>query len=62
MKATLKKDFPDHVKVLTTTWAMKKKANGVHRVRVVAQGFEQEDGMHFDTESIAAHVVSNFTI
>jgi hypothetical protein len=34
-------------KVLTTTWAMKKKPNGSYRARINAQGFEQLDGLQF---------------
>jgi hypothetical protein len=33
-------------KILTLTWAMKKKANGVHRARLNARGYEQVDGEH----------------
>jgi hypothetical protein len=36
-------------KVLTTTWAMKKKSNGSYRVRINARGFEQLEGLHYDS-------------
>ena len=61
-KAVYLKDLPQHAKVLTTTWAMKKKASGVHRARVNARGFEQVDGIHFDKDSIASPVVNDMTI
>jgi hypothetical protein len=47
---------------LTSTWAMKKKANGTFRARLNARGFEQIDGEHFDADDKAAPVVSEITI
>ena len=61
-EAVLKKDMPAAAKILTTTWAMKKKANGTYRARLDARGFEQEDGKHFDKHDIAAPVTSDITI
>ena len=39
-----------------------KKASGVHRARVNARGFEQQEGIHFDKDSIASPVVNDMTI
>eukprot|EP00980_Cylindrotheca_fusiformis_P016350 scaffold4869_cov71-Cylindrotheca_fusiformis.AAC.1 len=61
-KAVLKKDVPAAAKILTSTWAMKKKANGTYRARLNARGFEQQDGQHFDKYDIAAPVTSDITI
>jgi galactokinase/mevalonate kinase-like predicted kinase len=36
-----KKDVPQGTKVLSSTWAMKKKSNGKFRARINARGFEQ---------------------
>jgi len=33
-------DLPEGTKVLPSTWAVKKKANGAHSARVVARGYE----------------------
>jgi len=40
--------IPSNSKVLTSTWAMKKKASGKFRARLNARGFEQVDGIHCD--------------
>jgi hypothetical protein len=61
-KRVKKKDIPDDAIVLSTTWAIKLKASGVIRARMVARGFEQIDGMHYDSTSIAAPVTSWVTI
>ena len=57
-KATL----PKGTKVLTSTWAMKKKANGTLRARINARGYEQVDGVHYDEDDKAAPVASEITI
>ena len=48
--------------ILTSTWAMKQKANGTKRARVNARGFEQIDGEHYDEDDKAAPVTSDVTI
>jgi len=55
-------DLPEGTKVLTSTWAMKKKANGTHRARAVARGFEQIKGVCYDGASIAAPVTNGRSI
>jgi hypothetical protein len=57
-----KSEVPQGAKILTSTWAMKKKSNGIYRARRNARGFEQFPGVHFDPKSIAAPVVSMMTI
>ena len=49
-------------KVLTSTWAMKKKANGKFRARLNARGYEQIDGVHYDEDTKAAPVTNDITI
>ncbi|MGL4350010.1 MAG: hypothetical protein ACRCT2_05465, partial [Plesiomonas shigelloides] len=61
-KVTPLKDVPKNAIILTETWAMKKKSNGTFRARLTARGFEQVDGIHFDSSDIAAPVVSEITI
>ena len=48
-KAVPKEEVPEDAKILTSTWAMKKKANGTFRARLNARGFEEIDGVHYDT-------------
>jgi hypothetical protein len=54
--------LPEGAKVLTSTWAMKKKANGTYRAHLNARGYEQEDGEHYDEDSKASPVVQDATI
>jgi hypothetical protein len=53
---------PKGAKILTSTWAMKKKANGTFRARLNARGYEQVDGEHYDENAKAAPVVNEATI
>lgn len=41
---------------------MKQKANGTKRARITAHGFEQVDGVHFDSTSTSAPVTNEVTI
>ena len=50
---------PPNAKILSSTWAMKKKANGIYQACINTRGFEQVDGEHYDENSIAAPVVTN---
>ena len=49
-------------KIITTTWAMKKKPNGRYRARLNARGYEQIEGVHFDENSTSAPVTNDTTI
>ena len=53
---------PKEAKIITSTWAMKKKSNGTFRARLNARGFEQVDGIHYDEDTKASPVVSDTTI
>ena len=55
-------DVPENAKVLTTTWAMKKKSNGTYSARMNMQGFEQEDGEHYDSSTISSPVTNDVSI
>jgi len=57
-----RRHIPCGAKFITSTWAMKHKANGVFRARLVARGFQQKEGEHFDENSISSPVVSDVTI
>eukprot|EP00957_Ditylum_brightwellii_P012973 980460-Ditylum_brightwellii.AAC.1 len=61
-KPVSKAKLPKEAKVLTSTWAMKKKANGTYRVRLNAHGYEQRDQEHYDGSSISAPVANDMTI
>jgi histone deacetylase 1/2 len=60
--AILRRDIPMAAKIITSTWAMKKKANGTYRARLNARGYEQVDGVHYDSHSISAPVTNDVTI
>ena len=55
-------EVPENAKVLTTTWAMKKKANGTYRARMNMRGYKQIDGEHYDGSSIASPVTNDVSI
>ena len=55
-------DVPRGTKIITTTWAMKKKANGTLRARINARGYEQIEGIHYQKKSVAAPTVHSMSI
>ena len=55
-------DLPRGSKPINSTWAMKKKSSGVLRGRVVARGFKQRAGLHYDPATISLPVTCNVTI
>jgi hypothetical protein len=61
-KAVPRAEVPKGSKILTSTWAMKKKASGIFRARLNARGYEQVPGKHYNPHSIAAPVTSDVTI
>jgi hypothetical protein len=65
-KTVLREGIPNQAKILTSTWAMKKKAkkkaSGVYRARLNARGYEQIDGVHYDSHSISAPVTNDVAI
>ena len=56
------KDVPAGAKVITSTWAMKKKANGTYRARLNVRGFQQVEGVHYDAADIASPVTNDMSI
>ena len=48
--------------VIDSTWAMKKKASGVYRARLVARGFKQRDGVSYNPCDIMSPVVHEVTV
>jgi Reverse transcriptase (RNA-dependent DNA polymerase) len=55
-------NLPPTIKPLLTTWVLKKKVNGDFRARITAQGFLQEEGVHFRGDSTSAPVTNETTI
>jgi hypothetical protein len=55
-------DVPAGAKILTSTWAMKKKSNGTYRARINCRGYEQVDGEHYDKDSVASPTVNIVTV
>eukprot|EP00957_Ditylum_brightwellii_P002720 209034-Ditylum_brightwellii.AAC.1 len=55
-KPVPKSKVPKDIKVLTPTLAMKPKANGTKHARLNASGFEQIDGLHYDSQDLLAPV------
>jgi hypothetical protein len=55
-------DIPTNAKVMTSTWAMKKKASGKYRARVNARGYEQVEGIHYNGNDIASPVANEMTV
>ena len=61
-KAVKKKDVPSGAKILTSTWACKLKSNGTKRARINGRGYEQIDGVHYDSSSISSPVTNDATV
>jgi hypothetical protein len=61
-RAVPKKDVPKNAKVMSSTWAMKKKSNETYRARLNAIGYEQVDGIHYDSSNISSPVINDATI
>ena len=56
-------EVPREAKVLTSTWAMKKKkSNSTFRACVNARGYKQIEGIHYNADTTVATVVNKMTI
>jgi Reverse transcriptase (RNA-dependent DNA polymerase) len=53
--------LPKTAKIITSTWAKKKKSNGVFRARLAARGFQQQDGVHYESSNTSSPVVYDIT-
>ncbi len=47
---------------ITSTWIMKTKSDGTYRARLVARGFQQVEGQHYDTTARSSPVTSDTAI
>jgi hypothetical protein len=61
-RAVPKKDVPKNSKVMSSTWAMKKKSNGTYRDRLNARCYEPVDGIHYDSNNNYSPVTNYATI
>jgi hypothetical protein len=61
-EAVPRNEVPKNAKILTSTWAMKNKADGTKRARLNATGYEQKVGEHYDETSISSPVVNEASI
>jgi hypothetical protein len=50
------------VKIVSSAWAMKKKANGTFCTWLNARGYKQVNGIHYDSHNISAAVTNNVKI
>ncbi len=55
-------ELPSEVKIINTTWAMKKTSNRTPHGRINVRGFNQVEGQHFDALSISASVTNKMII
>ena len=58
LPAVKRRDLPKGAKIMTSTWAMKQKANGKLRGRMNARGYEQIEGKHYFKYNLAAPVTN----
>ena len=61
-KAIDRKALLEGAKIITSTWACKKKSNEKLRGGLNARGFQQVQGKHYDPSSIAAPVANDTMI
>jgi hypothetical protein len=61
-KAVTLPEVPDNTKIITSTWANKKKLNGTYHAQLNAWGFQQIPGVHDGPKSVAAPVTNDITI
>jgi hypothetical protein len=57
-KLVKRNEVPSDAKILTSTWVMKKKSNGTFRARINGRGYEQVDGEHYDSDSVASPTIN----
>ena len=56
------KDVPAGAKFITSTWSMKKKANGSYRAILNSRGFQKVEQVHYDAAYIASPVTNDMSI
>jgi hypothetical protein len=61
-RAVPKKYVPKNAKVMSSTWAMNKKLNGTYCDRYNTRGYEQVNGINYDSSKISSPVRNDATI
>ena len=61
-KAVKRSELPMGSKILSSTWAMKKKANGKYQARLNTRGFEQLSGLHYFEDDTSSPTANDVTI
>jgi hypothetical protein len=56
--AVPRSEVPKWIKILGSTWAMKRKANGTRRARLNTKGCSQRPGLHYDKDNISSPVTN----
>ena len=56
------RDVPTNAKIITSTWEMKKKANGNYRARINFRRFEQVEGLNYNEANIDSPVTKDTSI
>jgi hypothetical protein len=62
VEAVQRNQVPDGTRIMTSTWACKKKSNGTYCAHLNLCGFLQVEGEHYDAHSISSPVVTIITI
>jgi Reverse transcriptase (RNA-dependent DNA polymerase) len=62
IQAKMRSELPPGTQVMDSTWACKKKSNGVFRAHLNLHGFCQVDSVHYDSHDVSSPVASIITI
>ena len=54
--------FLPNARIITYTWSMIKKSNGMYRYRLTARGYEKVEELHYYTSNIALPVKNYMSI
>jgi hypothetical protein len=60
--AVPRKDVPAGAIIVSSTLVVKKKSNGQYRAILIARGYEQIDGVHYDSTRIYSPVTNDATV
>ena len=53
---------PKGAEILTSTWTCKLKTNSVKRARIKGRGYEQVDGVHYDSALVHSPVTNDVSV
>ncbi len=49
-------------KTITSTWTIKEKSDNTYHARLVARGFQQQEGLNYNVAAISSPLTSNTSI